>query len=161
MNPMNPEDVKADQTQSDADNGKQVKRGVRGPRNMRRTRAKSDVAAPVDATGSGGAEFGAATPDAGERPARTPNQNRQRKPRADRPDGGQSSSRAERPPREAGSAGVRGNGRRPQQAKGGRRDAATPDDVFSFVTSEAFDADVTEDDKSKGRGATLSLCVAT
>lgn len=151
---MNPEDVKADQTQSDADNGKQVKRGVRGPRNMRRTRAKSDVAAPVDAAGSGGAEFGAATPDAGERPARTPNQNRQRKPRADRPDGGQSSSRAERPPREAGSAGtgVRGNGRRPQQAKGGRRDAATPDDVFSFVTSEAFDADVAEDDKSKGRG---------
>jgi 23S rRNA pseudouridine2605 synthase len=41
------------------------------------------------------------------------------------------------------------NGRRPQQAKGARRDADTPDDVFSFVTSKRLMPDVTEDDKSR------------
>jgi len=151
---MNPEDVNNDQAQNGADNGKPVKRGVRGPRNMRRTRAKPDVAASAassDAPESAGAASSAVLNDAAERP-RSPNQNRQRKPRTDRAEGGQSSARAERSAREAGSAGARGNGRRPQQAKGPRRGADTPDDVFSFVTSEAFDADVTEDEKSKGKG---------
>lgn len=149
---MNPEDVNNDQAQNGADNGKPVKRGVRGPRNMRRTRAKPDVVASVEVTESADVASSVVSNDAAER-SRSPNQNRhQRKSRTDRAEGGQSSARAERSAREAGSAGVRGNGRRPQQVKGARRGADTPDDVFSFVTSEAFDADVAEDEKSKGKG---------
>ncbi len=117
-----------------------------------------------------------------ERPPRAANANRSRKSRVDgeqtaprgerapkveggeRPERGertertQRAERSARPAREAGQVGQagrgpnRGNGKRSSQANVARREANNPDDVFSFVTSEAFDAGFADADEPKGRG---------
>ena len=200
MNTNNPDDIKPNASAEGGDDNAQkpVKRGVRGPRNMRRSRPKADAAdsgavkgvvtAVVDIPG---AEIGvekrkprAVRPqgdrvqrtDAGsreQRQARPPRegQSENRAPRTPRDE--QSGNRAARPSREeqfgnrsAGPNGGAGNssgsgfnkGRHPSQARGVRpasRPAAnSADDVFSFVTSEAFDvaADAGQD-KGGGRAS--------
>ena len=165
MNPMNPEDVKADQNPGGVDSvaageGKSAKRGVRGPRNMRRSRPKQEGVEQVIADAAPVAEFSAV--DAGESPVqatapRSANARGQRKPRT----GADSATpRAAGPNRPAGTGNARGPGKRIPQSKTGGRHAGSgvagnpnPDDVFSFVTSEAFDVHALDDDKSKqGKG---------
>ncbi|MDE2427640.1 MAG: rRNA pseudouridine synthase [Burkholderiales bacterium] len=149
MNPMNPEDVNnsvegAAVSAANSDESKPVKRGVRGPRNMRRSRPKQDAAnvAPVAIDGvaavvSEGEQLVSAKGDS--RPPR--GQGKQRKPQAD---AGQSGQRGERGGRQGD-----GKNKRPAHGKSNRSNGSSPDDVFSFVTSEAFDAAHSDEDKSK------------
>ena len=191
---MNPEDVKADKNPGsdesvagDRENkpSNRGPRGVRGPRNMRRSpRPKTEngeQAVPFDVVVSaqaGVAPVGDTSSD-GVRAPRAPraaNQNRPRKPRvegeqaapraervprterterADRPERAERSDRPVRPTREGAPVARgpnRGNGKRSSQANVGRREANNPDDVFSFVTSDAYDASFSESEDVKGRG---------
>src|SRR5450830_8021 len=190
MNPMNPEDAIVDKntggdaTASGAEDGKpsgRVPRGVRGPRNMRRSpRPRAEVTEQVLASEAGDV-VGNPSSD-GARPERAPrgaNPSRTRKPRVDgeqatpraeraertprgerapRVEGAERTERTERsprPPREGVQAGRgpnRSNGKRSSQANVNRRDTNNPDDVFSFVTSDAYDASFADADDAKGRG---------
>jgi len=149
---MNPDDVKNSRSHDGGESGagadaaKPAKRGVRGPRNMRRQRPRQENTESVVAADVSNAS---SAPDVAEvrapRPPRSQQPGKSRKPRAE----GEVASRTERAPRGAGSANA--SGRRPQQAKG-RRPANNPDDVFSFVTSDAYDAlDLESDDKSHSK----------
>src|SRR5450830_179844 len=191
MNPMNPEDAIVDKntggdaTASGAEDGKpsgRVPRGVRGPRNMRRSpRPRAEVTEQVLASEAGDV-VGNPSSD-GARPERAPrgaNPSRTRKPRVDgeqatpraeraertprgerapRVEGAERTERTERsprPPREGVQAGRgpnRSNGKRSSQANVNRRDTNNPDDVFSFVTSDAYDASFADDAKGRGRNA--------
>jgi len=155
-------------------------RGVRGPRNMRRSPRPKAGSAEAFASAEGSEPVGEG--ERSERPPRAANANRSRKSRVDgeqtaprgerapkveggeRPERGertertQRAERSARPAREAGQVGQagrgpnRGNGKRSSQANVARREANNPDDVFSFVTSEAFDAGFADADEPKGRG---------
>ncbi|MFZ6812879.1 pseudouridine synthase [Undibacterium sp. Rencai35W] len=169
MNTNNPDDIKSsvagEASGSDDSSPKTAKRGVRGPRNLRRSRPKSDVV-EADALTPAVAAIDVAAPErkgASEGVVRKP-----RPPRAQ----GERTERGESPRREGarvqGSRGPRdeqagnrsshaGKGRHPSQARGARQGmkpvANNADDVFSFVTSEAFDADADAANKAKGRNA--------
>jgi len=155
-------------------------RGVRGPRNMRRSPRPKAGSAEAFASVEGSEPVGEG--ERSERAPRAASANRSRKPRVDgeqaaprgerapkveggerpeRTERGERTQRAERPARpvrEAGQVGQagrgpnRGNGKRSSQANVARREANNPDDVFSFVTSEAFDAGFADADEPKGRG---------
>lgn len=171
MNSNNPDDVvvtaATGATAPESSDGgdaaaKPAKRGVRGPRNMRRSRSKADAAT----AGQAAAAEGQAGPvndagAAGEGVVAEAAKPRSRNPRKK----GEPGNRAEREPRESRPArpekaeGRQQNagGKRPaQQGKGGRqggRSAANgADEVFSFVTSEAFDAAHAEADTKQGKG---------
>ena len=155
-------------------------RGVRGPRNMRRSPRPKAGSAEAFASIEGSEPVGEG--ERSERAPRAASANRSRKPRVDgeqaaprgerapkveggerpeRTERGERTQRAERPARPAREAGQvgqagrgpnRGNGKRSSQANVARREANNPDDVFSFVTSEAFDAGFADADEPKGRG---------
>ena len=155
-------------------------RGVRGPRNMRRSPRPKAGSAEAFASVEGSEPVGEG--ERSERAPRAASANRSRKPRVDgeqaaprgerapkveggerpeRTERGERTQRAERPARPAREAGQvgqagrgpnRGNGKRSSQANVARREANNPDDVFSFVTSEAFDAGFADADEPKGRG---------
>ncbi|WP_394781896.1 pseudouridine synthase, partial [Undibacterium sp.] len=190
MNTNNPDDVKADAPALESSEGgdaaaKPAKRGVRGPRNMRRSRARPEAGAEQAASGSedvGNADVVAGA-DGNVAVAAEGAAGEAAKPRARNPrkknDAGKRADGSERPPREArepreprapraprpegaeprtqgagnGGSGGSGNNKRPQ-AKGGRQggrgNAGGADEVFSFVTSEAFDAAHAEAD-GKGK----------
>ncbi|MFZ6754863.1 pseudouridine synthase [Undibacterium sp. Dicai25W] len=187
MNPMNPDDVKADKNpggEASAAGAEESKpnsrgpRGVRGPRNMRRSPRPKVAGAEASASAESSVQSADSVIDGGrsERAPRAANANRSRKPRVEgeqaaprgeraprvdrgeRPERGERTEHAERPVRpvrEAGQAGRgpnRGNGKRSSQANVARREVNNPDDVFSFVTSEAFDAGFSDADEPKGRG---------
>jgi 23S rRNA pseudouridine2605 synthase len=127
-----------------ADEGKKkpVKRGVRGPRSLRRTRAaRPDETEGAPSEGGAASEQPVVLQDAsqdGERPqrgARKPNE-RQQKGRASQEARGKSSNR--------------GKGQA-APAKGG-----VADDIFSFVTSEAFDS-AAEQDRNSRQGAAKAV----
>lgn len=213
---MNPEDVNADQAgggvvdakdndAAEAGTVKPVKRGVRGPRSMRRTRPKQEdsgasstdvLSAPV--VGAGAAAEVAAVTEVTEKKARAPRTPRastrkpkqtavelaaaeqgagvtqaqaapedvesaEQAPRVERASDGERPARAERGGRAGGgrergqrqnAAGAKGDkAKRPQQARGGRSGSSSADDVFSFVTSDAYDvAHMDDADKAKGKG---------
>lgn len=123
-----------DDARQEAAGTKPAKRGLRGPRNMRRNRAAQraadQAAASVD---GGGAEAVSAE---GDKPAEVvPGNAAQRRP--------------ERAPREnrtgpAKSAKPAAKGRGKPNPGGARSGGADADDVFSFVTSDSFDQSVSE-----------------
>ena len=162
MNPMNPEDVSADQNpgegSSAAGEEKPVKRGVRGPRNMRRSRPKQEnnEQVPVDVLPESAQVAVVNVSEASDRSVkpRAANGKGQRKPRSIEGGGAPRSADAGR---QGGAGNARGPGKRIPQSKAGRHaksaTAGSSDDVFSFVTSDAFDAYALEDDKAKqGKG---------
>lgn len=123
--------------QEDGNKKKPAKRGVRGPRSLRRARpprqaesdGTQDVAVPAEAVGASGAGENVATEAVkprGERAARK------------REDGQRSKSGQKTRGKPANANG------RPQQS---RVKGANADDVFSFVTSDAYDSE----DGSSGR----------
>src|SRR5690606_17333715 len=139
---------------SEGDKGKPVKRGVRGPRALRRNR----IAARASDNQSGDtSEFAS---EGGNEKKR----NRHEMAEADQqagpaeeagPAGDVSSAaarnQAPRAPRNGKAKGKPGNGKnRPPAA---RAKGAVPDDVFSYVTSEAYDRDVPESG-ANGKGRT-------
>lgn len=73
--------------------------------------------------------------------------------RADKSERGERPARAERSERgpRQNAAGKGGKSKRPDQVRGGRSGSHTADDVFSFVTSEAYDA-AHHDEAAKGKG---------
>ncbi|MFZ6655848.1 pseudouridine synthase [Undibacterium sp. TJN19] len=90
----------------------------------------------------------------GERPERAPRG--ERPPRADRGERPPRTDRGDRndrgPRQNTGQAGAGNKSKRPQQTRGARP-ANAADDVFSFVTSDAFDvADLDDAKAGKGRG---------
>ena len=198
MNTNNSDEVKTDAVVS-ADDGsakKPVKRAVRGPRNLRRAPAKTDVSekdgtsevsmaviaendlgsvAPVKKTRqprqprvrneiaanevSGGVEIGAVSadkPDSGK--------SEHKKTEFVRGDSGRTESRGSgegraRPPYGEKNGQRQATGPRGRQSsppvggrKDGRQSANSADEVFSFVTSDAFDAGG-EERQDKGRNA--------
>ena len=91
--------------------------------------------------------------DRGERVERTEQngERAERSERGERTERGERGERNERGPRQNG-AQAGNKSKRPQQARGGRAGGNSADDVFSFVTSEAFDVAGGDDAKGKGRG---------
>ena len=156
-------------------------RGPRNMRRSPRPKADANESS-ASAEASGVTVGGADGASEGDRPARAPraaNAGRARKPRADGEQAAPRAERAERAPRPERAAGAertertertergprtpregvqagrgpnRGNGKRSSQANAARRDASNPDDVFSFVTSDAYDASFSDADEPKGRG---------
>ncbi|HWU97297.1 MAG TPA: pseudouridine synthase [Oxalicibacterium sp.] len=130
------------------DNGaKPAKRGLRGPRSLRRARnaprknaGRDDNADGVLAVGATGAEFapaeGNVAPDNARRTDRPREQGQERNRRNDRQQGAKGSQKSQGKHAAGGKPGIR------------HGDA---DAVFSFVTSDAFDALVGDDDHAGKR----------
>lgn len=122
-----------------------VKRGVRGPRNLRRAR--------VQRTGNGGAE--GATPARGDsvpergNGARNAGSDRTETQPGTRPRTGRPPRKEERP--KGDRAGPKQHARSGPPGQQQRPAVPNADDVFSFVTSDAFDHLDAEDAKSGGR----------
>jgi 23S rRNA pseudouridine2605 synthase len=171
MTTNNNDDVKP--TADAADGGaRQEKRGVRGPRNMRRNRPpKANVAAglAVDGAPESVQATSERAPRSEQRQARA---SRAAAANGERPTNQRGAPRganargAERGDRSGERGGERGaKGRHPTQLRGNRsnnggaRGAATSaDDVFSFVTSDAFDAAHAEADANSGsRGKKVAV----
>lgn len=121
---------------------KQAKRGLRGPRGLRRTRGAKPGEGEANAAEGGKAREGAVERgDTGgerkDRPAR---------------DGRKRSDRNDRNERTRGKPEQKAAGSQPRNAKpnrGGKGKPGGADDVFAFVTSDAFDATVQDDGKAK------------
>ncbi|HCY64583.1 MAG TPA: 23S rRNA pseudouridylate synthase B [Oxalobacteraceae bacterium] len=138
---QNSEQPASDENRQDVAGAKPAKRGLRGPRNMRRNRAAQRAAAGQTAAGDAGAaeagvaniqESSEALPAAGQQ-RRAP-----REPRENRATTGKA----------AGKPAAKGQARgKPQAAKPGAGDA---DDVFSFVTSATFDQAMSEAESGFG-----------
>jgi 23S rRNA pseudouridine2605 synthase len=145
-------DVSASGIPTEEGKAKPAKRGVRGPRSLRRARtprpadaAKSDSAVQAtDAPKDGVAVVGndAALQDSEK--SRNERNGRKKEPRQN--------AKPARKPRE-GQRNAQGNaqGNANNQGRQPRGKAVDADDVFSFVTSEEFDHSVAEDDASNGR----------
>lgn len=125
------QDTEQGVSQSDADGGdkaqsqdkKPARRGVRGPRSLRRARVERGTEAAVDAQAPA-----SDNPEPSAAPARQP-----RKPAP--------KQNAQRGPRNHNQGQGQGQQRKPQSAQRttGRQGAADADSVFSFVTSDAYD----------------------
>ncbi|GIZ53786.1 pseudouridine synthase [Noviherbaspirillum aridicola] len=127
-----------------AEDGKKkpAKRGLRGPRGLRRTRGakpgEGDGAAPEGGKArEASANRGETSADKKERPARDA---RKRNDRGDRNDRGE---RAKGKPDQKASGGQQRSG------KGQRAQGKGADDVFAFVTSDAYDSAVQDDGKGR------------
>ncbi len=157
MNLPNPDDVMAasaapstaedsqqndsaqDDSAQDAAGAKPAKRGLRGPRNMRRNRAAQRAAAGQPATAEAGSD--AADADAAAQSEAAPGQRAEREPRENR-------QKAGKPAKPAAKSAAKGRGKPQAGNKSGAGDA---DEVFSFVTSDAFDQTVAESAAAGGR----------
>lgn len=135
-----PVDAPASEAQVDDGRKKQPKRGLRGPRSLRRTRSAKP--ADGDATAQEGGKPRTPAP-AGreqgvvERKAGAPRDERKRNDRA-----------AKGKPEQKAAGGPQA-GAKPRRGQGKTRN---PDDIFAFVTSGDFDA-VAQDDGKSGRPA--------
>jgi len=132
----------AEDARQDAAGAKPAKRGLRGPRNMRRNRAAQRAAAgPVAATESAGGEVaeGEAREQSEAAPVSMPQRRAEREPREPR-ENRPKTGKAARPPAKSG-------GKPPRAAKSGAGEA---DEVFSFVTSDAFDRAVSDAEAPSG-----------
>ncbi|HVL75611.1 MAG TPA: 23S rRNA pseudouridylate synthase B, partial [Noviherbaspirillum sp.] len=110
------------------------KRGVRGPRSLRRARAdRPDGAEAGQATADGGAERRQAEAPAPAQAKRQGNERRKQKAAAQNQRGKQAGQ----------PAGARQPGRK----------AVNPDDVFAFVTSDTFDTVAADDGKDRNSRA--------
>jgi 23S rRNA pseudouridine2605 synthase len=133
-----------DETRQDNAGAKPVKRGLRGPRNMRRNRAAQRAAAVQAAVTEAGGETVVAAEATEQAPsavdvsqrrgAKEPREQRDIRQKAGKP-GAKSNTKGQ------------GRGKPQATAKSGAHDA---DDVFSFVTSDAFDRSMS-DGESGGR----------
>ncbi len=137
MTDHNPTDTPTNDTEAgaaDAD-GKSEKgkprRGVRGPRSLRRSRAPERSAEAQPKSEESGA---AAEPQRRAKPAGQRNRN-ERNERSERGERGERSERGERQ-----------GGRQPAKQQGRRNPGADADAAFSFVTSETFDQLAAADD---------------
>lgn len=114
-----------------------AKRGVRGPRTLRRARnaprADNNPNAEASAASPGGDGAPGNPGDTSDAPNVRPRQDRGNRSTDDRPKGKRSSPNQRNPARNA-------NGKGAPQSK-----TANADDVFSFVTSDAFDRHAEED----------------
>lgn len=162
MNTNNSDDIKTDTSSSSEEGGgsKSVKRAVRGPRNLRRAPVKSDASEPTSApapqmTAGLEAESSAAALQQKPRQERTPRQPRIRTEIAGSESGRAAEEGRARPAlgeRNAKHQGSGPRGRNANQVQAGRQDGRkdgrkdgrdsgnSADEVFSFVTSEAFDS---------------------
>ncbi|GGC71412.1 pseudouridine synthase [Undibacterium terreum] len=171
MNSNNPDGVDvtaAGATAPESSDGGDVaarpaKRGVRGPRNMRRSRSKTDAATGEQPVSVDSAEnqvvAAGAEGVAGDAPKPQPRNPRKKNEAGKRSDREPREAREARAPRgEKGDARTpgAGGGKRQPQGKGGRQGGRASgngaDEVFSFVTSEAFDAAHAEADAKAGKG---------
>ena len=129
--------------QADEGKKKPEKRGVRGPRSLRRTRPPKQAdgdnapAQPAAVPSEGEVQVGDAAPE-GERPQRASRNNNNGRKRDDR--------QKAKPAEQKGRAKQAGPGGRQPRAKGG--DA---DEIFSFVTSDAYDSSAADDESSGKR----------
>jgi 23S rRNA pseudouridine2605 synthase len=163
MNTNNSDEIKTDVPPTSDEGGaaKPVKRAIRGPRNLRRTPGKpaaaeqnaastESAAVAVDGESNVGG-VGAAVQKS--RPPRSPRQPQARSETGSsdvrRAESGRSEGGRARPASDERNGNRQGNGPRARNASqnaGGRKDvrqsANSADEVFSFVTSEAFDVDV-------------------
>lgn len=139
---MNAEDVSKQPEAAPAEAGgaerKPAKRGVRGPRNMRRSRPKAEAAGVVEQ---------AAELPAGEM-TDAPAAPKPRQPRKEKPV--RDAAAAAKQARQGGRRAPTGKPAKP--AKPAARQASSGDDVFSFVTSDAYDVLGDADDKQAGKG---------
>lgn len=127
----------ADDSRQDAAGAKPAKRGLRGPRNMRRNRAAQRAAGQAPGTEGGAEGAPADTEQPGEGPAGNPPPRRaEREPRENR------DNRAK--PGKSAKPAAKGRGK--PQSGAARSGAGEADDVFSFVTSDTFDQSVSEAD---------------
>ena len=135
----------ASATSSDEANKKPAKRGVRGPRNLRRTRAAR--AAEADATPSadvGGDVVTAGASDASIPAAEAAQAGKAgRGERGNRRQGPSVKEKAQQKKPRAKNIAAGGQNAKPSQQRGKANEA---DDIFSFVTSEAYDAVAVESD---------------
>jgi 23S rRNA pseudouridine2605 synthase len=124
--------------------GRPPKRGVRGPRSLRRSRSgapRQDVAATGPEGLEDGGEVAGVTPVSGESGATT------RRPEQRSSKDGKKREGNRRPPQKTGQP-----SRGPVSAKG-KQPGRSPEseDVFSFVTSDDFDRLSGEDDATRGK----------
>jgi 23S rRNA pseudouridine2605 synthase len=145
-------DVSAGGLPTEEGKAKPVKRGVRGPRSLRRARTPR----PDDAAKSGAAVQAADAPNDGaavvDNDGALPDPGKSRNERNGRKKEPRQNAKPARKPRE-GQASGQGNAQGGTNNRGRqpRGKAADADDVFSFVTSEEFDHSATEDDTPNGR----------
>ena len=130
-------DTPADDSRQDAAAAKPAKRGLRGPRNMRRNRAAQRAAAQPAGVDGAGAD--AVLVD-GDKPVDAPAGNAPQR-RAERGEPRQPRDNRGAPSKSAKPA---AKGRGKPQSGGARSGAGDADDVFSFVTSDTFDQSVSE-----------------
>lgn len=123
-------------------NAKPAKRGLRGPRSLRRSRNASrtgpgkDGADAQPVTGADGAEGQAQQVNGNT--ARNEARKERSTPRDDRQPGAKGPQKSHGKPNGAGN-------------RGGKTGAGNADDVFSFVTSDAFDALSGDDEQAGGK----------
>lgn len=129
-----------------AEDGKKktAKRGVRGPRSLRRTRPpkQTDAESPV-AKETGTPEVSVAQASTGENVATDGDKSQRTERNARKRDDKQKGKPGQKPRAKASN----GNGK-PQQARGKGHNA---DEIFSFVTSGAFDASMDSEQAGGGR----------
>ncbi|TFW06122.1 pseudouridine synthase [Oxalobacteraceae bacterium OM1] len=128
-----------------ADEGKKkpAKRGVRGPRSLRRTRAARTPAESGQGDASAAVEAGEATAAEVKEPRQPKAERTGRKP-GERKGGERDGGERQGGERKNAKPAAKGRGKAGGK-QSGKAAANTPDDIFSFVTSEAFDSAATDD----------------
>ncbi|NEX60396.1 pseudouridine synthase [Noviherbaspirillum galbum] len=125
---------------TDGDAKKTAKRGVRGPRSLRRTRGAKAVQADADAGQAEPMSEGTGEAVSAE-PEQPGSEKRRPERQARKPDGARNSqSQKPREGRDKPAKAPGAQGGKPQHAKSQQRARPDAEDIFAFVTSDAYDS---------------------